>query len=116
MDELNEYAIQCAVTLYVTHAFRLKSHGHGIGSRFQPNHLIGQAIQFNLNTPNEWCSDRCLSAPKRNLEAKCFIDKVRRNTNLQNTEPVVISSTINPSSDLWQQLHDKNQKNCFVKE
>ena len=55
MDTINTYARQCSVTVYVTHAFRQE--GQEIGGTVVPpasnsNHLVGHAIDFNLDTPS----------------------------------------------------------------
>lgn len=63
MDKMNRFAIDCSVTVQVTHAFRKE--GQNIGGTIVPpasnsNHLVGHAIDFNLETPNGWCNGDCL--------------------------------------------------------
>ena len=83
MDDLNDVAIECNVTVIVTTAFRREDQGKDFVNIYQPNALIGQAIQFNLATPTQWCSDNCLRNPKNNLEAQCFMDKVKRSPKME---------------------------------
>ena len=62
MDVINQHAIDCNVEILVTHAYRSKNSGSGFVSNFQKTHpaLIGHSIQFNIQTPRQWCSDRCI--------------------------------------------------------
>merc|ERR1711970_479911 len=78
MDKMNGWAKQCSVTIQITHAFRKE--GQNIGGTVVPpasnsNHLVGHAIDFNIDTPRGWCDGWCMEA-RTNSYAKCFADKV----------------------------------------
>ena len=78
MDKMNGFAKQCSVTIQITHAFRKE--GQNIGGTVVPpasnsNHLVGHAIDFNIDTPRGWCDGWCMEA-QTNSYAKCFTDKV----------------------------------------
>ena len=74
---MNTWARQCSVTVYVTHAFRTE--GHNIGGTIVPpatnsNHLVGHALDVNLDTPSGWCNGDCMMW-QSNSAAKCWTDK-----------------------------------------
>ena len=59
---------------------RIFFQGQSIGGTVVPpatksNHLVGHAIDFNLETPSGWCNGDCLDW-ESNSYAKCFTDKV----------------------------------------
>ena len=119
MDTLNSYAISCSVTVQVTHAFRKE--GQEIGGTVVPpashsNHLVGHAIDFNLETPRGWCNGDCLAA-QNNSNAKCFTDKVVANRDLRwgqsFNDPVHIDDDLwYSNSRQWEDLYYANQNNC----
>ena len=71
-----------ACYLYIDYSISSKniSQGQSIGGTVVPpatksNHLVGHAIDFNLETPSGWCNGDCLDW-ESNSYAKCFTDKV----------------------------------------
>jgi len=119
MDTIGKYAQQCSVTVYVTHAFRKE--GQEIGGTVVPpashsNHLVGHAIDMNLDTPRGWCNGDCL-AYETNSNAKCFTDKIQSDRNLRwgqdFNDPVHIDDNLwYSNSNSWNSLYYDNQNNC----
>merc|ERR1711868_113943 len=120
VDTMNTYACQCSVkSIQVTHAFRKE--GQNIGGTVVPpashsNHLVGHAIDFNLDTPSGWCNGDCL-AWKTNSYAKCFTDKIDADRNLRwgnsFNDPVHIDDNLwYSNSNKWNDLYYSNQNNC----
>ncbi|CAG5095182.1 Oidioi.mRNA.OKI2018_I69.XSR.g14067.t1.cds [Oikopleura dioica] len=119
MDTMNNYAGQCGVTVYVTHAFRKE--GQEIGGTVVPpashsNHLTGHAIDMNLDTPRGWCNSSCLAA-ESNTNAKCFTDKIIANAGLRwgqsFNDPVHIDDNLwYSNSNTWTDLYYKHQNSC----
>jgi len=119
MDNMNSYARQCSVTVHVTHAFRKE--GQNIGGTVVPpastsNHLVGQAIDCNLDTPSGWCNGDCMAA-QRNSASKCFTDKVNSDRNIRwgnsFNDPVHFDSGLNLNDkNKWDQLYYEHQGNC----
>ena len=78
LDDMNDIAIGCDVIVWVTHAYRKE--GQNIGGTVVPpasnsNHLVGHAIDINLDTPRGWCNGACLES-EINTHAKCFTDAI----------------------------------------
>lgn len=120
MDKMDGFAKQCSVTVWVTHAFRKE--GQSIGGTVVPpasnsNHLVGHAIDFNLDTPSGWCNGDCLDW-ESNSYGKCFTDKIQADRTLDwgamFDDPVHVDDYLNgrnPSQ--WQSLYYDNQS-CNV--
>jgi len=116
MDKMNRFAIDCSVTVQVTHAFRKE--GQNIGGTIVPpasnsNHLVGHAIDFNLETPNGWCNGDCLDW-ETNSYARCFTNKIKSDRTLRwgqsFNDPVHIDDYLNGSNpSAWDQLYYQNQ-------
>nr|XP_039259092.1 uncharacterized protein LOC120335622 [Styela clava]XP_039259093.1 uncharacterized protein LOC120335622 [Styela clava] len=121
MDTLNSYARQCDVTVWVTHAFR--EEGQNLGGTVVPpattsNHLVGHAIDFNLDTPNGWCNGDCLY-DGYNSNAQCFIQKVLDTSGLRwggywsPSDPVHIDDGLNAYHyNEWEALYYDLQGKC----
>ena len=65
MDEMDGQIRKCGVTMHITHAFR--KDGQDLDGTVYPpatrsNHLVGHAIDMNLDTPRGWCNSTCLAA------------------------------------------------------
>merc|ERR1712130_704007 len=125
MDTIGKYAQQCSVTVYVTHAFRKE--GQEIGGTVVPpashsNHLVGHAIDMNLDTPIGWCNGDCLLAaylnPSYNSYANNFIKQVqsqgmRWGGVFAPTDPVHIDDGLNVYNDSeWEDLYIYIQPLC----
>nr|XP_002122335.1 lysozyme 3-like [Ciona intestinalis] len=120
MDSISSYASSCGVTVWVTHAFRYE--GQDLGGTVVPpasnsNHLVGHAIDMNLDTPSGWCNGDCLYAGY-NSNAECFLNKVM-NGGLRwggvwyPTDPVHIDDGLNVySPNTWNDLYYDLQGNC----
>jgi hypothetical protein len=92
MDKMNQFAKDCSVTVQVTHAFRKE--GQNIGGTIVPpasnsNHLVGHAIDFNLETPNGWCNGDCLD-----WENNSYGRVSSRNDKLNNLGPPIVVKKI----------------------
>lgn len=120
MDMMNRYAKECKVTVWVTNAFRKTAqslHGTVVPPAQKSNHLVGHAIDFNLDTPKRWCNSRCLQAGS-NSYAQCFIKKVtasglRWGGNFRRVDPVHIDDGLNVHSvSRWNKLYIELQKYC----
>merc|ERR1712002_686300 len=121
LDKINSYAKQCGVTVYVTHAFRQE--GQDLGGTVVPpasnsNHLVGHAIDMNLNTDSGWCNGDCLLAGY-NSDAECFIDKVNNDVTMRwggvwySADPVHIDDGLNVSDmNTWNELYYDLQGAC----
>ncbi|CAK8683556.1 unnamed protein product [Clavelina lepadiformis] len=120
MDNMNTYARQCGVTVWVTHAFRDENESLG-GTVVPPattsNHLVGHAIDMNLDTSSGWCNGDCLYAGY-NSDAECFIQKVM-NSGLRwggvwsPSDPVHIDDGLNYYDySLWNSLYYQLQPAC----
>ena len=113
---MNGWAKTCSVTVWVTHAFRKE--GQNIGGTVVPpatnsNHLVGHALDFNLETPRGWCDGWCLEA-ESNSYAKCFTDKIIADRTLDwgamFDDPVHVDDYINGRNPTeWNNLYYANQ-------
>lgn len=121
MDKISDYAKRCGVTVYVTHAYR--DEGQDLGGTVVPpastsNHLVGHAIDMNLNTDAGWCNGDCLLAGY-NSDAECFVGKVNGDVTMRwggvwySADPVHIDDGLNVSDmDEWNQLYYDLQGAC----
>ena len=78
MDEMDGQVRKCGVTMHITHAFR--KDGQDLDGTVYPpatrsNHLVGHAIDMNLDTPRGWCNSTCLAA-QGNTYAKVILSTV----------------------------------------
>uniref|UniRef100_H2ZDV9 Peptidase M15C domain-containing protein n=1 Tax=Ciona savignyi TaxID=51511 RepID=H2ZDV9_CIOSA len=121
MVDINSFAISCGVEVVVTHAFR--EEGQDLGGTVVPpasnsNHLVGHAIDMNLDTPSGFCNSDCLYA-KYNSYANCFLNKVtssglRWGGDFYSPDPVHIDDGLNLSSpSQWDSLYYDLQANCY---
>ena len=125
MDKIQSIAKSSQVTVYVTQAFRkdgVPVDGAIVPPASHSNHLVGHAIDMNLDTPLGWCNSDCLLAaysnPSHNSYANNFIKQVQRNGMRWGgiwvpTDPVHIDDGLNVYNDSeWEDLYIYIQPLC----
>ena len=68
MQQMQTIAKSSQVTVYVTQAFRkdgVPVDGAIVPPASHSNHLVGHAIDMNLDTPIGWCNSNCLQGGYR---------------------------------------------------
>merc|ERR1719219_74201 len=119
MSKINTYASQSSVTVYVTMAFRkdgVPVDGAIVPPASHSNHLVGHAIDMNLDTPLGWCNSDCLLAAYQrssyNSYAHDFIMKIMNDSSMRwggvwsPTDPVHIDDGLNIYNDAhWEDLY-----------
>jgi len=125
MDQMQDIARSNSVTVYVTQAFRIDGvpvDGAIVPPASHSNHLVGHAIDMNLDTPLGWCNSDCLLSAYRNSNynhyAYSFIKAVQ-NAGLRwggvwsPTDPVHIDDGLNVYNDpKWEDLYVYIQPLC----
>lgn len=125
MEKIQSIAKSSQVTVYVTQAFRIDGvpvDGAIVPPASHSNHLVGHAIDMNLDTPIGWCNGDCLLAaylnPSYNSYANNFIKQVQSNGMrwggvFAPTDPVHIDDGLNVYNDSeWEDLYIYIQPLC----
>ncbi|TQV89327.1 SH3 domain-containing protein [Aliikangiella coralliicola] len=114
LDRLNQYATACEVSIYVTSSAREPGKtvsGNIVKPASRSNHLIGHAIDMNLQSASGFFNSRKLKKSQFNRlpkEIKQFINLVRDDQEMRwggdfrNEDPVHIDDSFNVRyPDLW---------------
>lgn len=109
---IDQYAGECSVTVFVTSSFRTK-----VIEAKNSNHLVGHAIDMNLQDRNGYCRSSCLLNPKKSLAGvRCFISRIRTDPRLRwggdfkKVDPVHIDDNLyHRDVNEWNRL-----RQCFI--
>jgi len=125
MAQIDEIAKENSVIVYVTQAYRkegVEPDGSIVPPATHSNHLVGHAIDMNLDTPIGWCNGDCLqkayTSSSYNPYAHQFILDIQ-STGMRwggvfsPVDPVHIDdNTYYKSASNWQSLFDDIQPKC----
>ena len=126
MPQIDQIANQNNVVVYVTQAYRkdgVPPDGAIVPPSSTSNHLVGHAIDMNLDTPLGWCNGSCLNKAyftdhNSNPYAYQFIKDIeatgmRWGGVFYPTDPVHIDDGLNlRDMNEWNQLFDEIQPKC----
>ncbi|XP_073233872.1 uncharacterized protein [Porites lutea] len=109
---IDQYAGECSVTVFVTSSFRTK-----VVQAKNSNHLVGHAIDMNLQDRNGYCSSSCLLNPNKSLAGvTCFISRIRADPRLRwggdfkKVDPVHIDDNL-----YYRDVNEWNRlRRCFI--
>lgn len=115
MNQINQYAKENNLTVYVTSSYRNKN-DKVKNSIVKPanfsNHYIGHAIDMNLEYKDQWFNSTSMKTNNfKNLpkNIKCFLSAVIKNPNLrwggtfQREDPVHIDDNYNSNKIAWKE-------------
>jgi hypothetical protein len=122
MNQLNYYAKQNHLTLFVTSSFRKanqKVNGAIVPPAKRSNHLAGHAIDMNIESNGKWYDSKLLR--RKNLKnlphnIQNFFNDIRKDKTLRwggdfsRQDPVHIDDYLNKNHEAWQERFDIVQK------
>lgn len=129
MDRLAGYARSCGVTIQITSGFRTSSNVSGaiVTPASKSNHMVGEAIDFNLSYSGGYCNSGCLSGYRTGnipSQPKCFMDRVKNDSSFRlgvlfsTPDPVHIDSGKNVKDSRgwdaqYQQVQSDHARRCY---
>ncbi|XP_076811398.1 uncharacterized protein LOC143458016 isoform X1 [Clavelina lepadiformis] len=119
MNKIKSAAVWCDVKVWVTHSFRKQGQplsGAIVIPASRSNHLVGHAIDMNVQSAHGWCNSKCLQA-KSDKGAECFINRIiadglRWGGNFNRKDPVHIDDYYNRYIGQYDSVFQSVQNQC----